>query len=110
MAVVSVGSDKWRGLELLDTMQSFFDERVRRCIDSTRWDNLLTICSNLREGVSCSISEKFTFGTQNLVKLVQFEDDVKWVARVALEDADERMAVTLEDQMNGQIATYKFLK
>ena len=111
IATMSIGSDTWQGGELLeDGVRPAIDGGVRRCINDTRWDNLLAICSELREGISCKMSQKFDFGTQNLVRLVHFEDDVKWVARVALEDVDERMAASLEDQMNSQVATYKFLK
>ncbi len=110
MAIKLIGSDAWRGAELLDDVQSDVDERVRRCLNDTQWDSLLATCSELREGTSCTISQKFSFGTQNLVRLVEFEDDVKWVARVSLEDVDERMAGSLEDQMNSQVATYNYLK
>ena len=56
------------------------------------------------------MGQNFTFGSQNLLRLVQFEDDVKWVAHVALEDVEKKMAASLEDQMSNQIVTYKFLK
>lgn len=108
---MSIGGDAWRGAELLeDGVSLAVVERVQRCINNTEWNNLLAECSELREGISCTISQKFSFGTQNLVRLVTFEDDVKWVARVSLEDGDDRMAASLEDQMNSQIATYKFLR
>ena len=111
MAVKSIGSDNWRGVEILeDYEESPRGDRMRRCIKDTRWDNLAARCSELRQGVRCTISEKFSYGTQNLVKLVRFEDGVKWVARVALEDVDDRLAASVEDRMRSEVATYQFLK
>ena len=111
MAGVSVGSERWHGVEFLDEDDNpYICEKLRRCINDTRWNSLVARCSELRRGISCTISESFSYGTQNLVKLVQFEDGVKWVARVALEDVDDRMAASLEDQMKSQISTYRYLK
>ena len=111
MTTTTFGSDAWEGTkDLEDGVRSFIDEGVRRCLKDTQWDSLKAKCSELREGISCKMSEKFSFGTQNLVRLVEFENDVKWVARVALEDVDQRMAASLEDQMITQVATYMYLK
>ncbi len=108
---MSIGSDAWLGAELLeDGVSLAVSARVWRCMNETQWEYLLADCSKVRGGINCTISQKFSFGTQNLVRLVKFEDDVKWVARVSLEDGDDRMAASLEDQMNSQIATYKFLR
>ena len=110
MAVVSVGSDKWHGMEFLEDENPYVCEKLRRCINDTRWDSLVARCSELRQGIGCTISDKFSYGTQNMVKLVQFEDGAQWVARVALEDVDDRMATSLEDQINSQISTYRYLR
>ena len=111
MAALSIESEKWHGIEFLEENDNpYICEKLRRCINDTRWDSLVAKCSELRRGISCTMSERFCYGTQNLVKLVHFEDNVKWVARVALEDVDERLTASLEDQMNSQISTYQYLK
>ena len=111
MTTTVIGSEAWENVEVLkQSMPADEHNEAHESLEDTHWDNLIAKCTALRVGISCSISDKFTFGTQNLVRLVEFEDSVKWVARVALEDVDTRMATNLEDQMMSQVATHKFLK
>lgn len=105
-----VGSDAWTGAVHLEGSGSQLEQEVICCNEETKWDNLLALCTNLRGGIKCSLSKKCSIGTQNLVKLVEFEDGMKWVARVSLKDVDHRMNCSKEEEVNNQIATYRFLK
>ncbi len=102
-----IGSDGWTGAA------EFNDEAVERatkCDQSTKWMNVVALCSSLRDGMSCKIGEKFSVGTQNLVKLVEFEDGTKWIARIPMRQEDDRRATDPETSLRSEIATYKFLK
>lgn len=88
--------------------------QAARCLESTRWDNLITLSSSLRNGIGCKVSEKYSLGTQNLVKLVEFEDGLKWVARISLLMNDNEVGAELtasaEKCMENQVATYRYLR
>lgn len=113
MMAPAIGSDAWQGAEF------FMDEsevatQAARCLENTRWDNLITLCSSLRNGIGCEVSEKYSLGTQNLVKLVEFEDGLKWVARISLLMNDNEVGAELtassEKCMESQVATYRYLR
>ncbi|SLM39289.1 Protein kinase-like domain [Lasallia pustulata] len=80
---------------------------------NTNWHNVTEMCSSLRQNLSCKVGESFTTGSQNLVRLVEFEDGVKWVARIWMGDGEEkdmRMAASAEKIMENQVATYRYLR
>ena len=113
MSIPAIGSEGWQGAEqLLDCGE--IEELVTRCLENTRWDNLCGICSSIREGIVCKVSEKFSIGTENLVRLIEFEDGVRWVARIWMlandAETDVGIAASAEKVMESQIATYKYLK
>lgn len=47
------------------------------------FDNLVSVCSSLRDGMSCQIVEEY-FGQHNLIYNVEFEDEFQWIARIPL--------------------------
>ena len=69
------------------------------------------MCSSLRDGIKCKIGGKFNNGTENVVKLIEFNDGVKWVAQVRPEERKPpRNSASVEDQMKSEAATYKYLR
>ena len=109
MATFKIGSDGWRDSTHLDK-ESELEESVQRCLAHTNWSRLAALCSELRDRKGCTLSEKFSIGTENLVKLVEFEDGVKWVARVSLQDEDYRYKANAADVMKNEVANYKYLR
>lgn len=87
---------------------------VTHCLENTRWGGLCEICSSVRDGIACKVSDKFSIGTENLVRLVEFEDGVRWVARIWMlandAETDVGIAASAEKVMESQVATYKYLK
>ena len=104
-----IGSDSWDGntYEKDDIMHS----SVMRCIRGTKWDNVRAICAKLRGStVGCEISDKYITGSQNLVRLIVFEDGVQWVIRIPLDAVDHRWAADTTDRVENEVSTYKFLR
>ncbi|MCJ1244681.1 hypothetical protein MMC30_001880 [Trapelia coarctata] len=107
MAPQAVGSDGW--METFDHPENGYQSAIR-CMTNTNWDNVVKMCSGLRGGVCCDVAIKFTMGSQNFVRLIQFEDGVKWVIRIPLDDKDPRWAADTANRMKNEVATYKYLK
>lgn len=113
MATPCIGSEGWA------CATNFYEESetadlVRSSVANSDLNKLVTLCSSLRQSIGCKISEKFTSGTRNLVRLVQFDDGVKWAARIWMfrlgQDTDEWALASAEKVMESQVATYKYLK
>ena len=113
MAVPSIGSEGWKCATNLYE-EGDLAKLVRSSVENTDLDKLVTLCSSLRPGISCKISDKFTSGTRNLVRLVEFDDGVKWAARIWMlrygQETDEWTLASAEKVMESQLATYKYLK
>ena len=62
-----------------------FDLALARRFDETRWDRVTERCSKLLGGIKCAITPKTKHGDFNLVRLVEFEDGVKWIFRTPIE-------------------------
>lgn len=113
MTIPAIGSDAWQGAELF-LEDSEVATRAAQCLENVRWDKLNALCSSLRNGIGCKVSENYSLGTQNLVKLVEFEDGLKWVARMSLLMHDNEIGAELkassEKCMENLVATYRYLK
>lgn len=112
MDIPTVGSDAWQGSEHL-LEGGHLETLAKASMKNTNWHNVTEMCSSLRQNLSCKVGESFTTGSQNLVRLVEFEDGVKWVARIWMGDGEEkdmRMAASAEKIMENQVATYRYLR
>ena len=81
-----LGSARWI---IDDHLPDEWLQQIRKCEASTNWKAVTSLCSSLRDGMSCEVSEKTTKGTKRLVKLVEFEDGVKWVACITMEPRED---------------------
>lgn len=57
---------------------------VKDTLRETDWPKLCQLASDLNDGLSCVPLNETTNGLNNLVRLLQFSDMTRWVARVAL--------------------------
>ena len=87
-----------------------FDVAVSRCFSETRWDRVMERCSRLRSGIKCTMSHKMKHGDFNLVKLVEFEDGVKWIFRTPIDYGSKIFAAKSTTKIRIEVATYKYLK
>ncbi|PGH20359.1 hypothetical protein AJ80_03627 [Polytolypa hystricis UAMH7299] len=58
--------------------------RATLFFEQVEWGELAAIVSRHRDGISCSYHEKFSLGHFNMVRQIEFEDGVKWVARLRM--------------------------
>jgi len=108
MAPQILGSDGW--MDTFDHPKDDIQQSAMRCVQNTNWDHVAAMCSGLRGGMRCAIAAKFTMGSQNFVRLIQFEDGDKWVIRIPLDVKDLRWAADTAERMSNEIATYQYLK
>lgn len=76
-----IGSDAWIGADDYDA------PRTKRIVDFMAAANekaLKSYASSLRNHQSCNISDKFSMGTTHLVRKLQFDDGVQWIARLRM--------------------------
>jgi len=61
-----------------------YSERIDRFNGKVNQKALLAYASGLRENRPCTISHEFSVGSFNLVRKIQFEDGVEWIARLRM--------------------------
>ncbi|KAJ5544074.1 hypothetical protein N7494_005353 [Penicillium frequentans] len=58
--------------------------RVQEFIGSTNWDALIEYASRVRGGKVCKLLADIGLGYNHVVRIIEFEDDVRWIARLRL--------------------------
>lgn len=58
--------------------------RVQNFIDSINWDGLIEYASKLRNGKICKLLPDIGLGYNHLVRIIEFQDDVRWIARLRM--------------------------
>ena len=81
-----VGSAAWRGG---DEYEDEYSERIDQFIDSISKEALVDFASSLRDNRPCMLSEEFSVGNFNLVRKIQFNDGVEWIARLRMPPAPD---------------------
>lgn len=76
-----VGSAAWTGAE---EYEDEYSERINQFIESINKEALVDFASSLRHNQPCTLSDKFSVGSFNLVRKIQFNDGVEWVARLRM--------------------------
>lgn len=71
--------DMWRGIH-----RDECSDRINQFINTIDHGALLSFPSGLRKTQSCTVSPKFSVGTNNLVWKIQLEDGVEWIARLLM--------------------------
>ncbi|KAI1341808.1 hypothetical protein F5Y15DRAFT_375343 [Xylariaceae sp. FL0016] len=60
------------------------DHPIREAIQAINWVNLCHRASSLNNGLPCKPLSKTTNGLHNLVRILQFSDNTRWIARIHL--------------------------
>lgn len=76
------------------------------CIAATSDDAIQLYASNLNDGLACRLSPELTMGGLHLIRLLQFENGTRWLARIQLEASTEESA----RRMQSEIDTMTFLR
>ncbi|KAI9772031.1 MAG: hypothetical protein M1840_001319 [Geoglossum simile] len=84
MGDLAIGTDGWKGF----SETSYETERLVRDYEQTiNWGIATSFCATRRHG-PCRIGPDFVVGSSNLIRIVEFEDGVKWVLKVPLPPLD----------------------
>ncbi|KAL9053372.1 MAG: hypothetical protein Q9162_004813 [Coniocarpon cinnabarinum] len=81
---------KWQALSAFETSSPLY-LRGKKLLETVNWDTLRARASGIRNGQSCNIEGPYAIGGRNLVRILTFEDGVRWVARLRLPTATSEM-------------------
>ena len=70
----------WHGLSPCDDHP--MTEKNRTFLDKINWDALCQRATRIRDGKHCTVDEKFTSGGRHMVRILNFEDGTRWIARL----------------------------
>lgn len=107
---VDVGSSSWVGTEEYED-DSEFAQRANKFLREINWDRLTKICSE-RRNIPCQLSERFSIGHFNMVRQIEFQDGILWIARLRMPDLEDgaHLYPDVERAMSSEVACMKFLK
>lgn len=77
---------------------SQFISRKERCIKSLNEDALVAYAAACK-GVDCQLLPETTMGGLHLIRLLQFTDGVKWIARIQLDASTKESAARLRSEI-----------
>jgi hypothetical protein len=108
------GSAAWTGGE---EYGGEYTERIDDFLVKINASTLLSYPSSLREKRSCTISREFSVGNFNLVRRIEFEDGISWIARLRMPPMlDEHTGASLHSQekvrleMQSELDTMDFIR
>lgn len=95
-----------------------YAERINQFMDKINKESLISYASSLRGNQPCSLSPKFSVGSFNLVRKIQFDDGVEWAARLRMPpmpDEGDAMAAPPTGErmlldMQSELATMEFVR
>ncbi|OAA70601.1 Protein kinase-like domain protein [Cordyceps fumosorosea ARSEF 2679] len=109
----TIGSDAWLGAGNYEP-GSAWNTRATDFFKVVKWGAVAAIASRLRGGISCSFADKFAIGNFNIVRRLDFDDGVSWVARVRLppiiDGVADRGALPVSQAIEMEAASIKFLR
>ncbi|KAH8196701.1 hypothetical protein TruAng_009130 [Truncatella angustata] len=83
----------------------FDGDLVHEAIQRTDWAKLCELASQQNNGLSCVPLDKITNGLHNLVRLLEFSNQTRWVARISL-----YKSVAESMKLRSEIAVMQFIK
>ncbi|WEW60881.1 hypothetical protein PRK78_006369 [Emydomyces testavorans] len=78
---------KWTGLSSF-SKGSFWHRRAQSFLTSVNWEALCDYASSLYDGKRCVIEPEIALGGRHMVRIVQFEDKTRWIARLRMPACD----------------------
>ncbi|SPQ21223.1 9af30532-7a5b-49fa-85a3-9d7538ffefe9 [Thermothielavioides terrestris] len=75
------GSAAWTGGA---EFEGEYKERIDKFVANINHDALLAYASGLRGGRPCALSQEFSVGSFNLVRKIEFDDGLAWIARLRM--------------------------
>ena len=76
---------------------SAYRRRVQSFFDNIDWNALCQFASKLNDRKDCALDPQWTIGGRHLIRIINFQDDSRWIARL-------RMTTSMsEDEQSGLI-------
>lgn len=81
--------------------------RAETFLDTVDWLELLDEAVRMRGGIPCALYECKAFGTHHLSRIIEFDDGVRWVARLQLPPlpGSDETEESLENMMRSEFFT-----
>ena len=108
----ALGSGSWLGADEYEP-GSALHSRATDFVSNVNWDVLTDIASTHREGMPCRYEGNFSIGHYNMVRRIDFDDGVSWVARLRLPSDDMfagRQLLENSKVMEIEITSMKFFR
>lgn len=70
------------------------------CVKATNWDKLCLYASSLNNSIKCRILPNITNGQFHLVRLLEFDNQSRWIARIQLCKSTEVLAKKLQGEVD----------
>lgn len=102
---MSTESSSW------NTVQDFLqdsDNQTTDCFHQTRWDELCRIASGFAGDLECMALYQVTSGLNNIVRVLEFSDQTRWVAQVHIRRSN--IPLVNRTKLSTEIATMQFIK
>lgn len=93
------------------TVQDFLqdcDSQTADCFHQTRWDEVCRIASGRAGHLECTALDKVASGLNNIVRVLEFSDQTRWVARVHIKRSNSPLVSSTK--LKTEIATMQFIK
>lgn len=78
---------------------------VHDAIQEIDWDKLCRFASQLNNGLACVPLDKITNGLHNIVRIIEFSDQTRWIARVSL-----RTSATASTELQNELNVMQILR
>ena len=76
---------KWEVLSEVYSEDSLYRHWVHSFFDSINWNALCQFASKLNDGKACAVDPQWTIGGRHLIRIVQFQDGSRWIARLRMD-------------------------
>ena len=76
------------------------EDLVENCLKRTNWDALIECASVLNEGRICKLLPNMNNGGVNLVRVLEFDNQDRWIARVQLRHSTAASAMALQCEVD----------
>ena len=76
---------KWELLSEAYSEDNLYRHWVQSFFDRINWNALCQFASKLNDGKACAVDPQWTIGGRHLVRIVQFHDGSRWIARLRMD-------------------------
>lgn len=92
---------KWSGLLTFPKGSTCYNQAVL-LLERVNWTALCCAASSARDGRSCIVKPEIAMGQRHMVRIIEFEDGIRWIARLPIPasapEPDDYAAATLRKE------------